>query len=97
MTQPDLFAPHTLAHAHDPETSHDAASRARSLRDRHCRVILTALTAGPKTAHEIAASTDLDMVQVNRRLHEIGKSGKAWRTGEARATPSGRRAMVWAA
>ena len=53
----DLFAPHTLARADDPATSHAAAARVREFGDHHHALILGVLRQFPRglTAHEIAA------------------------------------------
>lgn len=63
-----------LARATDPETSHAAAARAKTIIGEHERVILAAIrAAGPRGAcsKEIARVTELTHVQVDRRLHAI--------------------------
>lgn len=86
-----------LAHRNDPETSHDAAARVGEFKPDHQQIILNTLAQARNgyTAHEIAAHSNLEMVQVNRRLHELGKAGSIIRSDEKRATPSGRKAHVW--
>ncbi len=95
MTQLDLLAPHRLAHRGDPETSKEAAEGVRNFSGEHYRMILAVLKSGDYTAHQIADRCPLDMVQVNRRLHEMAKAGLLERTGERRMTPRGGRACVW--
>lgn len=66
------FTPERLARKRDPETSKRAASNTASFRARHAALIWEALKQhGPMTAHEIAARTNLDNVQVSRRGKEM--------------------------
>jgi predicted ArsR family transcriptional regulator len=65
-----------LARKRDPETSRAAAEATGSFRARHIALIAEALrTHGPMTAHEIAAVTRLDNVQVSRRGKEMTERG----------------------
>lgn len=66
-----------LVRASDPITSVNAAERAAGFSGAHCDRILTALTQSPATAHELQALTGLTVVQVDRRLPELQRAGKA--------------------
>jgi hypothetical protein len=71
-------AAHQRARATDPETSHAAAARAGLFAKGHASRILAALhELGSATAHEIAAATGLTVVQIDRRLPELERAGKA--------------------
>ena len=43
MTWEPRFDPHTHAHTHDPDTSHNAAAKAQGLAARHKAIILNQL------------------------------------------------------
>ncbi len=86
---------HTHAHAHDPDTSHDAARQAKGLAERHKAIILRGLGWGQGTSAEIAARCKLDYLQVARRISELKRDGKVTDSGQHRASPGGRRASVW--
>lgn len=67
-----------LARGGDPETSHAAAARAKSIVGEHERLIFEAIkSAGDKGAcsKEIARATGLTHVQVDRRLGAMGARG----------------------
>jgi len=61
----------------DPVTSHQAARRAATFAASHAGRILEALAEGPRTAAGLAAMTGLSVVQVDRRLPELERAGKA--------------------
>lgn len=86
----------THAHAHDPDTSHDAAAKAQWLAAEHKAIIATVLLFwGPLTSNGIASHCELDYLQVARRMKDLCDDGKVVDTGERRASPGGRRAAVW--
>lgn len=66
-----------LVRAHDPLTSIHAAEGVARFGAGHCSQILTALAHGPATAHELQAATGLTVVQIDRRLPELQRAGKA--------------------
>ena len=67
-----------LVRAHDPITSVMAAEHAGCFAGAHCARIVEALkTAGNATAHELQALTGLTVVQIDRRLPELLRNGKA--------------------
>lgn len=87
-----------LARNADPITSHMAADRAAAFKQSHADRILSALRQqGPSTAHELEAATGLNYVQIDRRMIEIERQGRARRTKDTRRTPTGGRAFVWEA
>lgn len=56
------------ARQRDPQTSHDAAEKAKSFQARHIALIWDCLkTHGPMTPREIAEKTGLDYHAVQRR------------------------------
>ena len=61
----------------DPSTSHAAARSAQRFAESHAGRILAALADGKRTAAGIAAMTGLSVVQVDRRLPELERAGKA--------------------
>jgi len=61
----------------DPVTSHQAARRAANFAESHAGRILAALAEGPRTAAGLAEMTGLSVVQVDRRLPELERAGKA--------------------
>lgn len=66
-----------LARRSDPITSHMAAANATEFKGGHAARILACLQAGgPATAHELADQTGLTVVQIDRRLPELARSGK---------------------
>ncbi|MFN3377478.1 MAG: hypothetical protein ACK40S_13135 [Burkholderiaceae bacterium] len=68
---------HHLVRASDPITSVIAAEGSRAFSGPHCDRILAALQLGPATAHELQATTGLTVVQIDRRLPELRRAGKA--------------------
>jgi predicted ArsR family transcriptional regulator len=87
----------------DPIQSHAAADRAAQFAGSHRARILAALQQhGPRTAHELERITGLTVVQIDRRMHELCKSGdaKAHTVNNLelkRGTPTGGLAQVWEA
>ena len=64
--------------AHDSITSVIAAENAGCFAGAHCARIVEALkTAGNATAHELQALTGLTVVQIDRRLPDLARIGKA--------------------
>lgn len=61
----------------DPSTSHTAAKNAERFAATHAGRIMEALKEGPRTAAGLAAMTGLTVVQIDRRLPELEKAGKA--------------------
>lgn len=68
---------HVRARRSDPSTSHQAADGAAAFAGSHCSRILRALASGPATAHELADLTGLTVVQIDRRVPELEREGKA--------------------
>lgn len=67
-----------LVRASDPLSSVMAAESAIKFAGNHCDRILAALSNGNQaTAHELEALTGLTVVQVDRRLPELLRYGKA--------------------
>lgn len=66
-----------LVRAHDPLSSVLAAERTPQFASGHCASILLALAKGPATAHELQARTGLTVVQIDRRLPDLQKAGRA--------------------
>ena len=67
-----------LVRASDPLSSGLAAERAIKFAGNHCERILAALkAAGQATPHELEATTGLTVVQIDRRLPDLQKAGKA--------------------
>lgn len=66
-----------LVRAHDPITSVAAAEAASAFSGFHCDRILAALKQGPGTAQELMDRTGLTVVQIDRRLPELFRNGKA--------------------
>lgn len=71
----------TAIHLHrarstDPTTSHAAAARAARFAESHAGRILAAVRkCGNATAHSISCYTGLSVVQIDRRLPELQRSG----------------------
>lgn len=87
----------TRARRSDPETSHEAAAKARDFAGGHYALIRLALIEhGPATIHEIAARTGLDVHQVARRTAEMN-GVMIERTSDKRPSPAGRGCYVWRA
>ncbi len=88
----------THARTTDPETSHEAAERALEFALGHADRIHACLQAhGPQTKDEIADRTGLSPVQVDRRLPDLRKAGRAFPTGDVRQSHAGRAERVWSA
>ncbi len=71
------IAPIRRARKNDPATSKAAARNADRFSESHAGRILAALNEGPRSAHGISAMTGLSVVQVDRRLPELARAGKA--------------------
>lgn len=69
--------PNHLVRAHDPLSSVLAAERAPKFAGGHCARILAALDGQQATAHELQKATGLTVVQIDRRLPELSRYGKA--------------------
>lgn len=88
----DFEAP-ARARRSDPTTSHAAAAQVDEFSNAHYAKIRAALASvDGATIHEIAALTELDHVQVARRLKEMRG---VIATPETRLGPSGRPCRVW--
>ncbi len=86
----------THHHAHDPDTSVQAARGAQGLAEEHQSIIAAVLaTYGPLTSCEIADRCKLNYHQVARRMSDLVIDGKVMDSGETRRSPGGRRATVW--
>ena len=93
-----IYETYHRARKTDPATSHAAAARAGEFAAGHASRILAALQDnGPSTADEIAHATGLTVVQVDRRLPEMQRSGIAAPTGETRLSASRVPQRVWKA
>lgn len=67
-----------LVRAHDPLSSVLAAERTTQFTGGHCARILADLTKrGQATPHEMQSTTGLTVVQIDRRLPDLQKAGKA--------------------
>lgn len=66
-----------LVRAHDPLPSVLAAERTPQFAGGHCAAILQGLARGPATAHDLQERTGLTVVQIDRRLPELQKAGRA--------------------
>lgn len=90
-------APHTLARASDPSTSHLAAHMATNLAADHRARVLSALAKVEDAAgaEQIAELCGLDAYQVRKRLPELQAMGQAAPTGETRRTSTGRQERLW--
>lgn len=75
----------------DPDTSREAARRARSLAGQHAAQILAVLRqGGNQTCTEIAVASGLTAVQVARRMHELVDAGEVVVADGHGLTASGR-------
>lgn len=90
-------APHTLARASDPSTSHLAAHMATNLAADHRRRVQDAMATAPYPlgAEQIAELCGLDAYQVRKRLPELEEQGLAELAPGDRKTSSGRRERLW--
>lgn len=92
------FEAHTLHRKNDPQTSRKAAQGALNFGGAHEHMIHHALADyGPMTASEIAKRTDLNSVQVSRRLSAMKEKGMVDLTGEKRRNAGNRPERVWGA
>ncbi|ARU06161.1 hypothetical protein CCO03_17085 [Comamonas serinivorans] len=67
-----------LVRAHDPVTSMEAAEHAVMFSGPHCDRIEAALAElGQATAWELTHATGLTVVQIDRRLPELARAGRA--------------------
>lgn len=66
----------TRARSNDPQSSKEAAINAAKFANSHAGRILFALHQAPLTAKEIGFLTGLSVVQIDRRVHELRKSGR---------------------
>lgn len=90
--------PRKLARRSDPSTSHAAAAKVAEFAGSHRAVIVAALAKhGPMTVDQIAARTKLQSQQINKRLPDLQRDGKAAPTGEERPSASGHMERVWRA
>lgn len=89
-----LFA-QPAARRTDPETSHQAAVKAKSFAGRHAAAILEALRAGPAGQTEIAARCSLLPHQTNKRLSELCRDGYVVLTGRMVTNVNGGREREW--
>ncbi len=99
----DFFEPLSHARCSDPDTSHIAATKARTFIKGHAALVLEALrTYGPMTVDEIAVGTGLQSQQVNKRTADLQEAGliavaTAFGHDMTRPSSSGRPARVWCA
>lgn len=85
--------PPPRARREDPETSKLAAAQVDDFSNAHYALIRKALAGvDGATCHELAALTELDHVQVARRLKEMQG---IYPTAETRPGPSGRPCRIW--
>jgi len=72
MTQLAISFADTRARRTDPQTSRDAAKHATSTKAQQERIAIreSLVEMGPMTAREIAATTRLDYIEVQRRISE---------------------------
>lgn len=73
----DDITPIRRARKSDPATSKAAAVNSGRFAESHAGRILAALNEGPRSSHGIAEMTGLQLVQVDRRLPELARAGKA--------------------
>lgn len=84
------------ARATDIDTSHASAEQAESMATRHKAMVYAALHRhGPLASEQIATMTDLDALQVMKRVSDLRNEGAVIDSGERRATRTGRMAAVW--
>lgn len=88
----------------DPRTSKAAAVKAAEFAGSHADRILAALKLhGPRTAHELEHLIGLSVVQIDRRVAELRRTGSLEVCTDAggsvitRPTPTGGEATVWGA
>jgi predicted transcriptional regulator len=82
----------------DPLTSFEAAESIKEVAPKHYEIILDCLrTNGALGKDGIAALTNLENMQVARRLHELQRIGLIHLTGKTVKSNSGRNEREWAA
>jgi len=92
------FDSERLARKSDPVTSHMAAERVAEFGKGHCAIILQCLLKhGAMTVDEIAKHTNLQSQQINKRMPDLKRAGKATPTNSMRMSASGRNERVWMA
>jgi predicted Rossmann fold nucleotide-binding protein DprA/Smf involved in DNA uptake len=79
----------------DPATSRAAAAESKAFSGEHHVAILDALRDGPAGATGIGSRCGLLPHQVNRRIHELAKSGRIEQTGRVVMSASGRGEREW--
>jgi hypothetical protein len=89
-----LFA-QPAARRTDPETSHQAAVKAKAFAGRHAAAILEALRAGPAGQTEIAKRCGLLPHQCGKRLSELCRTGDVALTGRWVVNGGGCREREW--
>lgn len=82
----------------DPQTSHDAADRQPSARERDRDRVYRVLGEHPYglTDFEIATLIGRQQTSAGKRRGELRDAGLVYDTGRRRAAPSGSLAIVWA-
>ena len=88
-----LFAP--AARKQDPQTSQDAAAKAKEFCRGHAAKILAALEHGPAGQSEIGRRAGLLPHQVNKRLNELAMAGAIELTGLLCESSSGGKERQW--
>ena len=89
-----------VARRSDPETSHQAAARARGKAETNRALALRTLQdAGTQglTDFELAESTGIPQTSIGVRRHELVGMGLVVKTSRRRLSPSGCPAIVWVA
>jgi predicted transcriptional regulator len=82
----------------DPLTSFEAAESIKEVAPKHYEIILDCLrTNGALGKDGIAALTNLENMQVARRLHELQRIGLIHLTGKTVKSNSGRNEREWSA
>lgn len=93
---PVFFVDRPRARRTDPETSQRAGINAARFASGHKARILAALqTHGPRSAHELSLLIGLTVVQIDRRLPEMGSAVRVMQQGGVDVTRGGCR--VWMA
>lgn len=90
MTDDNLFA---YARRSDPATARDAAASVDVSKQQE--MILHYLDWKPGTTGEIAEYYDLPRDSISPRIRPLVDKGLVIDSGERRAGPSGRKAIVW--
>ncbi len=80
----------------EPTTSAEAAASNPGAKMRNRGLVLAALRDGPKTAHEIATATGLDINCVRPRITGLKDEGLVERVPKERGrTPLGESCAIW--